>query len=475
MREPAPAPARFKLFSMASTILTRLRRLLSRDYRFPTLAHRALLLPPTVSGGVFMLALALSPGLAPAGDLRTAGATVDVAAAPFAPVPVELQRLVKLGETAANTKRPAALATLAAALPAKAFDWVTYSSETWQCDVLVLPQPGNSQAAGLTDRHATRLADFPGGDRRNEERLHRRQSADTHAAPYLAVFHAWHTCEGEGDHVYRLIHTGKGWKLGEEIPESDPGAFRIRDHNLNVRIDVPGKKATISDDFRVERTDPAVPEYGLFRISQDFQIHRLLQTGSSETPVVFHQVGGVVAFVPPQASTFTLRCAYASTLTHSMSDYIKADEAVIVSYWYPHIARLPATTTVTAIAPPGWIALAQGEAVRKEPQSDGSTLSIYRNDIPNSFFTLDMGRYKVTNRLVKGANAFGVSTQARRRDRPGMPGHNRARDRILQRAIWRFPLFSLWRRGNTGRFSGRFGSLLLCDIRATYTSGADPA
>jgi len=68
--------------------------------------------------------------------------------------------------------------------------------------------------------------------------------------------------------------------------------------------------------------------------------------GSKAVP--YQQAGGVLAFAPPMERKFSLTLHYTGHLENKESDYIRANEAVVCSYWYPHIARLPAKTTVTA-------------------------------------------------------------------------------------------------------------------------------
>jgi aminopeptidase N len=92
---------------------------------------------------------------------------------------------------------------------------------------------------------------------------------------------------------------------------------------------------------------------------------------------------------------------YGGHLDNRESDFIHTAEAVLCSYWYPHIARLPARTTVTFTTPPGWKGLAQGELVGETHSPDGATTSTWRNEVPNCFFTLDIGRYTIANRTFK--------------------------------------------------------------------------
>jgi aminopeptidase N len=254
----------------------------------------------------------------------------------------------------------------------RSFGWAPDARETWQGAALAVPTPPLNLGV---------LA-APGA--------------------MLAVFHAWHSCQSDGDHVYRLLHSAEGWRLGPEIPETETLGFRVRDHDLNVTFDLPGKNAAVTDTIQVERTAEQVPPFGLLRISQDFHIQSVtLADSADKTPVSFHQAGGVIAFSPPTARKFALTLRYTGHLDHRESDYIRANEALLCSYWYPHIARLPARTTVTATAPPMWKAIAQGELVRETRAPDGSSTVTFRNEVPNSFYTLDVGRYTVVQRTVK--------------------------------------------------------------------------
>ncbi len=234
---------------------------------------------------------------------------------------------------------------------------------------------------------------------------------DAGAPPvYLAVFHTFHTCESDGDHVYRLVQsTGRDrgdWKLGPEILETDTLGLRIRDHVIDATVVLDTKTIVLRDTASVERSHARGesrdnPSFGLFRINDDYMV-RSLRVSGLEGATAFKQAGGVVAFVPPAGDKFTLTMDYSGRPDHANGDFIHDDEAVIVSYWYPNIARLPATLTLTATAPMGWTSIGQGEPGQARTNPDGSQTISWRNDVPTSYFTLDMGRYRITNRQWKG-------------------------------------------------------------------------
>jgi aminopeptidase N len=294
-----------------------------------------------------------------------------------------IARCVQQALAAVNTHHPQAVAGSTTGEGLDSFRWVSESTTpTWS--VGVLKAPGG---AGTVPGRA---------ERQNGA------GTDTTAAPaptYLAVFYAWHTCQSDGDHVHPLTLTSHGWRLGPEIPETDLGGFRVRDHDLHVAIDAPRHMALLSDRVQIERIDPAAPPYCLLRLSEIYHMQSVTCNGRA---VPFQQEGGVLIFAPPAGRTFTVGLRYSGVAHHGDGDYIEADEATLNSYWYPHIARQPATATITVTAPPGWIPVAQGEPVQQSRSPEGATTVTYRNDLPVCWFTVDMGRYHASTRLVEG-------------------------------------------------------------------------
>lgn len=245
------------------------------------------------------------------------------------------------------------------------FDWIN-SNEKWQADELTFPVPPKR-----------------GGP-----------------STYI-VFHTWHSCESDGDHLYPVLDSDNGPVLGPEIKEDDPRGYQITDHQLRVRLNLQDQTAHIQDTVTVKPLVARPPTDCLMRLSQDYTVDSILWHNK---PVKFQQAGGVLAIASPRQGYFHLTLHYSGVLNHYASDYIRADNATINSYWYPNISRLPATSTVTAIAPPGWIAVGQGNLIRKYDGKNGSRDYVYQNEIPVSFQTLDEGAYTVTSRRADGMN-----------------------------------------------------------------------
>ncbi len=321
-------------------------------------------------------------------------------------IPPDVRSFVRQATEAVNARDLNALTPLATSAALPTLNWIqSKTTKHWNGDVLAMPVL--SRSASASNEKTSVSPAFPA------------------IVTYLAVFHAWHTCESDGDHIHVIERANNGWRIGAEIPETETGGYRVRDHVLNAAIDVPKQFVTVADQVRVEAISAPLLPVCLLRLSEDFRVKTFSITGQA---LPFQQAGGVIAFVPPSLgarngasnadgdrqnnasntganaanNVFTVSMTYAGHVNHQGSDYILANEATLDSYWYPHIARLPATSTVTATAPPGWLAIAQGEKKQERQNPDGSTTVTYRNDVPNSFFTLDIGRYDVTRRTVNG-------------------------------------------------------------------------
>ncbi len=215
----------------------------------------------------------------------------------------------------------------------------------------------------------------------------------------LAIFYDFQTCESISDHIHRLVRTPGGWRIGPEILETDTRGYRVRDHSLDVKYDLAKNLAVIVDSVTIERL-PGASEVCLLRLSSDFTVEGHSYSNDRKLPLT--HAPGVIALVPPAAERkFQVTLFYRGVVNHPNSDYVLPSESVLVSYWYPHIARLPAKHGVAVTVPKGWTAIGQGELRGRQEKGEEVTFS-YRNEIPTCYFTLDAGPYKITIREANG-------------------------------------------------------------------------
>jgi hypothetical protein len=214
----------------------------------------------------------------------------------------------------------------------------------------------------------------------------------TNESAYVAVT-KYHPCESTSDHLYHVTVTPAGTRLGAEVLETDTGGYRVRDHKLTVKFDVPGRTVYITDRVLVERSSTSLPA-AVLRINS---IHKVYGAKRDGTAVSFSQAGGFLALPPPEKESATYDLAYKAAIGAGLEDYIEPNQAGLTSYWYTHTGRQPATSEVRITVPRGWAAIGQGEPLGKEVAEKTTTFS-WKNTVPVSYLTVAAGKYTVTSR-----------------------------------------------------------------------------
>lgn len=219
----------------------------------------------------------------------------------------------------------------------------------------------------------------------------------------FVTFSAWHTLESDGDHLHPLIEMESGYKLGMETEkETDAGNLKVTHHALNVSFQPARKSAKISDTVLFGWNEKPT-KTAIVRLSNDFQVRAVRENDAKGRPIPFQQSGGFVLLETPQESEFSVYFEYEGVVSHRGGDYIQDTEATLNSYWYPHVARRPATATTTVRTPAStWTALGIGELEKETNHPDGTRTLIFRNDVPVCFYTVTAGKYFVSSRMVNG-------------------------------------------------------------------------
>jgi hypothetical protein len=211
---------------------------------------------------------------------------------------------------------------------------------------------------------------------------------------YVA-FTKYHPCESSSDHLYRTVRTEDGHRLGEEIPETETLGTRVRHHQLTVRFDVPSQQSFITDRVSLEMQSHREQQC-ILRINE---IYKVTSVSSEGKAIPYRQAGGFLWLPTPPGRVATFDLAYHGGIKGGAEDYIRANQAALTSYWYPHTGRLPATCEVKVTVPKGWIGIAQGEPIGKSVTPQAVTTS-WKNDLPVCYFTVAAGKYTVTTRKV---------------------------------------------------------------------------
>src|SRR5688500_8094072 len=209
----------------------------------------------------------------------------------------------------------------------------------------------------------------------------------------------YHPCESTADHLYPITLTDSGPKLGKEIPETDTTGYRIRDHKLAVRFDLPNRRVHITDRIRVEQKPDRLPA-AILRLNSIYNVTAVTREGA---PIEYRQAGGILSLKPADGDKAVYDLAYTARIGEGPEDYFLENQAGLTAYWYAHTGRLPATHEVGITVPRGWSAIGQGELLGKNAGETETTYT-YSNKLAVSYFTVAAGKYTVTTRKIGGIN-----------------------------------------------------------------------
>ncbi len=211
----------------------------------------------------------------------------------------------------------------------------------------------------------------------------------------LVVFDTQLTSEDTGD----LVFERSGGRL-KYVPEDDDLGILIVNHAFDFRFAVSDKTATLVDDVTFRRHGKAGPAF-FVRFSPQYRVTSV--TGAAgEVP--FRQTAGVVSLPTPVGDgDFHLTFHYeAVSNLPGFAGSIGAHEAALTNdYWYPMIARQPATYSISIHSPPTWIGVGQGELVSTDI-GPTERVTRYRMDLPVTYFSVSSAPYKTHSETING-------------------------------------------------------------------------
>jgi aminopeptidase N len=270
--------------------------------------------------------------------------------------------------------------------------------------------------AALRDRNAERLAEAFGGapppwarqwiEGRGKNDLFDRQwkgravhlPRPYRGAEWLSIFSMYHPVEADADHFHRLEQRAGGWTLGPEIDEREPASeYQIIHHELQVRI-VPAEHRMEATDRMTVRRLAGAGGLMLARMNDDYAVADVQVEGATAP---FARAGGLLAVAMPTgaAARLSVQVRYGGVVQHAGLDNIDPEVAFLFSYWYPNVARLPATGELSITAPVAWTTIAQGEQRTRVVAGDEARTR-WRQTHPVCWLQLVTGPYTRTSRMV---------------------------------------------------------------------------
>lgn len=175
------------------------------------------------------------------------------------------------------------------------------------------------------------------------------------------------------------------------VPEEEAFGATIQSHDFDVVFDIPHKVANIVDTVNVLYAENA-PASILFRMSPCYRVSSI--TNSDGKTVPFRQASGVVSYLRCSAAggsnkkeRLTVRYGGVVNLPLFAASISEKEATLVNDYWYPMIARGPASYRVKVHAPRGWTTVAQGRKLR-EVQTKSETQTSFEMSRPVVYFSL---------------------------------------------------------------------------------------
>lgn len=201
--------------------------------------------------------------------------------------------------------------------------------------------------------------------------------------------------EDAGELLFRVNQAGKL----EYVPESDSLGVQLDRHSFDLRFDLAGARAILTDNLQCHWTG-APKSHFVFRLSPTFTVRSI--TDRTGGPVPFRQAGGIVAVAPTKAP-LTFKIKYDGTVEMPGFDrQISNKEATLSgAVWYPMIARQPTPYDIAIHYRKDWSALAQGNLIGTETTAK-ERITRYRMDVPVVWYAATAGPYKTESTVIRG-------------------------------------------------------------------------
>ncbi|MCH7903943.1 MAG: hypothetical protein IH944_05170 [Armatimonadetes bacterium] len=210
---------------------------------------------------------------------------------------------------------------------------------------------------------------------------------DPGAQQQYVVFSTPLTTQDYGEFVFAWRN---GW-LAELIDERDDRGYQVLHYDFDLSFRPQEKKAIIQCAVTVTKGAEA-DQHAHFRLSPHYVVSSIRTRDGSDVP--FDQAGGVVSVRTPQEKQFQLVFSYEGTVNlPRFAGAITKDEVMLTNdYWWPMIARGPATATISARGPPDWAFISHGEKVRDEVYARERHVT-FEMHIPISYFSFSAGKF----------------------------------------------------------------------------------
>lgn len=225
---------------------------------------------------------------------------------------------------------------------------------------------------------------------------HAYELVDPAGGATYVVFGTPLTTQDYGEFVFEV----SGEKMVRLQDERETRGWKTLHYDFTMDFVPAQKRANIVCAVRLRRDEGAKPSVHL-RLSPNYRVSKV--TDSSGAPLRYAQASGVVSVAPPPGDQPTVVLTYSGVVDQpTFAGAIVSDEVMLTNdYWWPSIARGPATVTTTATMPADWTLVTHGKKTSDTVQG-GSRKTTFRMDVPISYLSLSAGKFDHVEKEVAG-------------------------------------------------------------------------
>jgi hypothetical protein len=227
---------------------------------------------------------------------------------------------------------------------------------------------------------------------------HAYELVDPAGGQSYVVFGTPITTQDFGEFVFEFAD-GKLTRLQDE---RETRGYKVLHYDFSMTFQPDQKRANIVSTVRLRRDVGAKPT-AHFRLSPNYKVSSV--SDSAGNSLRFAQASGVVSVAPPSGAETTIKMTYSGVVDQpTFAGAIVSDEVMLTNdYWWPSIARGPATVTTTATIPQEWTLVTHGKKVGDVPNGTTRTTR-YQMDVPISYLSLSAGKFKHVERKIGRIN-----------------------------------------------------------------------
>jgi hypothetical protein len=202
------------------------------------------------------------------------------------------------------------------------------------------------------------------------------------------------TTQDYGEFVFEFA----SGKLTRLVDERDDRGYKVLHYDFDLRFQPAQKRADVAVTVKLRRKPGAQPTVH-FRLSPHYRVSAA--TTVEGTPIAFSQASGVVSLAPPAGEETSVKLRYSGVVDMpQFAGSISASEVMLTNdYWWPMVARGPATVNTTAHVPADWTVVTHGKKTTDVVSRAERTVR-YEMSVPISYLSLSAAAFQHEQKKV---------------------------------------------------------------------------